>query len=285
MPFLSYSSKVYLDDEKTLQVYVMDENDIEDIIDLRERVSQDKLDIDDGAVISEKFSRLTGVGVGDEIVIESANGIKKEVEITGICEMYTQHYLFISEENYEYIFNETAHYDSIAVTSKNSDELIKDYENEEGIKTIADFTAMTATFNNMFDSLDIIVVVIILAAGSLALVVIMNLTEVNISERIREIATLKVLGFNNGEVYSYIFKEVFILSLIGMLVGQPFGKLELIFVMDIIDMEMVMFSTNILPTSYIYGFLITMIFTVIVILLMRKTLRNVEMVESLKSVE
>lgn len=285
VPFLSYSSKVYLDDEKTLQVYVMDENDIEDIIDLRERVSQDKLDIDDGAVISEKFSRLTGVGVGDEIVIESANGIKKEVEITGICEMYTQHYLFISEENYEYIFNETAHYDSIAVTSKNSDELIKDYENEEGIKTIADFTAMTATFNNMFDSLDIIVVVIILAAGSLALVVIMNLTEVNISERIREIATLKVLGFNNGEVYSYIFKEVFILSLIGMLVGQPFGKLELIFVMDIIDMEMVMFSTNILPTSYIYGFLITMIFTVIVILLMRKTLRNVEMVESLKSVE
>ena len=285
VPFLSYSSKVYLDDEKTLQVYVMDENEIADIIDLRQRVSQDKLDIDDGVVISEKFSKLTGVGVGDEITIESANGIKKDVEITGICEMYTQHYLFISEENYEYIFNETARYDSIAVTSKDSAQLIKDYDDEEGIKTIADFTAMKATFNNMFDSLDIIIIVIILAAGSLALVVIMNLTEVNISERIREIATLKVLGFNNGEVYSYIFKEVFILSLIGMLVGLPFGKLELIFVMDIIDMEMVMFSTNILPTSYIYGFLITMVFTVLVILLMRKTLRNVEMVESLKSVE
>ncbi len=285
VPFLSYSSKVYLDNEKTIQVYVMDENEIEDIIDLRQRVSKDKLDIDDGVVISEKFSKLTGVKVGDKITVESASGIKQAVEITGICEMYTSHYLFISEENYEYIFNETAYYDSIAVTSKNSEELIRDYEHKEGIKTIADFTAMKATFNNMFDSLDIIIVVIILAAGSLALVVIMNLTEVNISERIREIATLKVLGFNNQEVYSYIFKEVFILSLIGMLVGLPFGKLELVFVMDIIDMEMVMFSTVVQPTSYIYGFLITMVFTILVILLMRKTLRNVEMVESLKSVE
>ena len=113
----------------------------------------------------------------------------------------------------------------------------------------------------------------------------MNLTEVNISERIREIATLKVLGFNNSEVYSYIFKEVFVLSLIGILVGLPFGRLELIFVMDIIDMEMVMFPTLVQPSSYLFAFLITLTFTVLVILLMRKTLRNVQMVESLKSVE
>jgi putative ABC transport system permease protein len=137
----------------------------------------------------------------------------------------------------------------------------------------------------MLDSLDIIVVVIIIAAGSLALVVIMNLTEVNISERIREIATLKVLGFNNHEVYSYIFKEVFLLSLLGMILGLPLGQLELIFVMNIIEMEMVMFSTVVEPMSYILGFIIIMIFTILVILLMRKTLRNVQMVESLKSVE
>ena len=113
----------------------------------------------------------------------------------------------------------------------------------------------------------------------------MNLTEVNISERIREIATLKVLGFNNSEVYSYIFKEVFLLSLFGMIIGLPLGKLELIFVMDIIEMEMVMFSTVVEPFSYIAGFVIIMIFTLLVIMLMRKTLRNVQMVESLKSVE
>ncbi|MBQ5313553.1 MAG: ABC transporter permease, partial [Oscillospiraceae bacterium] len=135
------------------------------------------------------------------------------------------------------------------------------------------------------DTLDIIVIVIIISAGALALVVIMNLTEVNISERIREIATLKVLGFNNSEVYSYIFKEVFLLSLFGMIIGLPLGKLELIFVMDIIEMEMVMFSTVVEPFSYIAGFVIIMIFTLLVIMLMRKTLRNVQMVESLKSVE
>ena len=113
----------------------------------------------------------------------------------------------------------------------------------------------------------------------------MNLTEVNISERIREIATLKVLGFNNREVYSYIFKEVFLLSLIGMVFGLPLAKLELVFVMQIIEMEMVMFSTVIEPLSFIYGLVIIMFFTILVILLMRKTLRNVQMVESLKSVE
>ena len=137
----------------------------------------------------------------------------------------------------------------------------------------------------MLDTLDIIVIVIIISAGALALVVIINLTEVNISERIREIATLKVLGFNNSEVYSYIFKEVFLLSLFGMILGLPLGKLELIFVMDIIEMEMVMFSTVVEPFSYIAGFVIIMIFTLLVIMLMRKTLRNVQMVESLKSVE
>jgi len=199
--------------------------------------------------------------------------------------MYTQHYLFISEDMYEDTFNETVVYDTIAVTATDSAAAIDKYEDRQGVANISDFTAMKATFDNMFGSLDIIIVVITLVAGSLSLVVIMNLTEVNISERIREIATLKVLGFKNGEVNSYIFKEVFILALIGMIVGLPFGKLELIFVMDIIDMEMVMFPTIVQPTSYIYAAIITMVFTVFVILLMRKTLRNVEMVESLKSVE
>ena len=286
VPHMTYSSMAYTEnDEKAINMYIMEEDEISDIIDLRQRRGGQPLDIKDGAVISEKFSRLCGISVGDDIVVESSNGIKKEVEVTGICEMYTQHYLFISRENYEDIFNETVHFDQIAVTSREGADLTEKYSDSEGIKSISDFSGMKATFNNMFDSLNIIIVVIILAAGSLALVVIMNLTEVNISERIREIATLKVLGFNNSEVYSYIFKEVFILSLIGIITGLPFGKLELIFVMDIIDMEMVMFSTAVQPTSYLFAFLITLAFTILVIMLMRKTLRNVQMVESLKSVE
>jgi len=286
VPYMSYSAMAYTeDDEKAIQVYIMDEDEIADVIDLRTRTRKEPLEIDDGAVVSEKYAKLYGISAGDEITLESANGIKKQVEVTGICEMYTGHYLFISRENYQDIYNETVHNDCIALTTTDGNRVVKDYSDNEHIKTIADFTDMKSTFNNMFDSLDIIIVVITLAAGSLALVVIMNLTEVNISERMREIATLKVLGFNNKEVYSYIFKEVFILSLIGILFGLPLGRLELIFVMDIIDMEMVMFSTVVQPMSYFYGFAITLVFTVLVMLLMRKTLRNVQMVESLKSVE
>ena len=286
VPFMTYSSLAYMEDEdKAIQVYVMDEKDVRDAFDLRQRKDHEPLNLKKGAVISEKFSKLYDIAVGDEIVIESSNGIKKAVEISGICEMYTQHYLFISEDMYQDTFEETVAYDNIAVTNTDGADISSRYENIKGVDSVSDFTAMKATFNNMFGSLDIIIVVIILAAGSLALVVIMNLTEVNISERIREIATLKVLGFNNSEVYSYIFKEVFVLSLIGILVGLPFGRLELIFVMDIIDMEMVMFPTLVQPSSYLFAFLITLTFTVLVILLMRKTLRNVQMVESLKSVE
>lgn len=286
VPYMTYSSMAYTEKEdKAIQAYIMDRDEIGYIFNLRERKSGKPIELEDGVVISEKFADLCGISVGDEIVIESSNGIKQSVEVTAICEMYTQHFMFISDEFYEETFNETVKHDSIAVTSTDSSAVVNKYEDFEGIETIADFTETIATFSSMLETLDIIVIVIIVAAGSLALVVIMNLTEVNISERIREIATLKVLGFNNHEVYSYIFKEVFLLSLLGMFIGLPLAKLELIFVMDIIEMEMVMFSTIIEPLSYIYGFVIILFFTIFVIMLMRKTLRKVQMVESLKSVE
>ena len=119
----------------------------------------------------------------------------------------------------------------------------------------------------------------------MAFIVLVNLTEVNISERMREIATLKVLGFNDQEVNSYIFKEILLLTIIGALVGCPLGKFELTLVMNIIDMEMVMFGNDIELLSYVYGFAITIVFAILVLLSMRKSLKNVQMVESLKSVE
>ena len=286
VPYMTYSAMGYSDnEEKAIQAYIMGEEEIANAFDLRERKTKDAITLEDGVVISEKYADLCGISVGDDIIIESSNGIKKSVEVTAICEMYTQHFLFISDKFYEKTFEETVYFDNIAVTSTNSSAIVKQYEDFDGVKTITDFTETIATFSSMLDTLNIIVIVIIIAAGALALVVIMNLTEVNISERIREIATLKVLGFNNKEVYSYIFKEVFLLSLLGMIIGLPLGRLELIFVMDIIEMEMVMFSTVVEPLSYILGFIIIMIFTLLVIMLMRKTLRNVQMVESLKSVE
>ena len=166
------------------------------------------------------------------------------------------------------------------VKSLNKDTLLlKDYS------STFDFSNMIANFENMIKALDLIILVIILAAGSLALVVLINLTQVNVAERTREIATLKVLGFRPNEVDSYIFKEILILSIIGGFVGMPLGLLEHHFVMNVINMDMVMFGMNITFFSYTASFLITFVFTIIVLLLTRKPLRKIEMVESLKSVE
>ena len=284
VPLFGYSSKVYLDEEKTISVQVLDESEYDEIINLRTRKGKKALTLDDGVVISEKFAKSNNISVGDEIKIESSNGIKKNVKVTGICELYFNHYLFITKENYEDIFNEKVYYEQLAVVSENN-AFIEKVKEHEHVKMITDFESQKESVSSMIEALDIIVVVILGASGALAFVVLVNLTEVNISERMREIATLKVLGFNDQEVNSYIFKEIFLLALIGALFGMPLGKIELGYVMSIIDMEMVMFGTDIKVLSYVYGFMITIVFTIMVMLFMRGSLKKVEMVESLKSVE
>lgn len=286
VPFMEYSSKVYLaDDDHTLNVEVYDQSKIASVINLNDAYSEDILSIGEGVIISEKFAKTNNINAGDMIMIESKEGIKAEVKVTGICEMYFQHYLFMSDELYEQVFNEKVHNDKIAVTTTDGTALNDLMNSEEGITSIIDFSSMINQFQTMIKALDIIILVIILAAGSLAFVVLMNLTEVNISERIREIATLKVLGFNNHEVTSYIFKEIFLLTFIGTFLGMPLGKMEQKLVMTVIDMEMVMFGNDIRLISYVYSFFITIIFALIVMLFTNRELRKVEMVESLKSVE
>jgi len=191
----------------------------------------------------------------------------------------------MSDDYYNKIFNEKVHDTSIAVMSNDVESLNKDTLLLKDYSSTFDFSNMIANFENMIKALDLIILVIILAAGSLALVVLINLTQVNVAERTREIATLKVLGFRPKEVDSYIFKEILILSIIGGFVGMPLGLLEHHFVMNVINMDMVMFGMNITFFSYTASFLITFVFTIIVLLLTRKPLRKIEMVESLKSVE
>ena len=288
VPFMKYISKVYFEDEdeKTISVEVFDERQIDRVVNLRTRKNHDPLDISgDGVIISEKFAKIHNLKVGDEVTIESKNGIKAIVEIDGICEMYFQHHIFMSDELYEDLFNENVHNEYIGIIAKDGDALNKDILNQEGVVSITSFEPMIESFENMIQALDFIIMVIILAAGSLAFVVLMNLTAVNISERLREIATLKVLGFNDKEVNHYIFEEIIILTVIGGLVGAPIGKLEHTIIMSVIDVEMVMFGSNIRLASFVYGFLITMCFTAIVLFFMKKNLKEVEMVESLKSVE
>ena len=288
VPFMNYTTKAYLSDKEddTLIVEVFDARESRQVLNLRRTDRKSDLEIDNsGVILSEKFCRNHKIREGDYITIESMNGLKREVRVSAVCEFYFQHYVFMSQSYYEATFGENVHANAIAVKSVDKESLTKDTERLEDYISTLDFSGFISQFETMIKALDFIILVIILAAGSLALVVLINLIQVNIAERIREIATLKVLGFNDLEVNSYIFKEVLLLSVIGGLLGLPLGVLEHHFIMNVINMEMMMFGMNISLLSFTYAFVITIVFTLLVSLFMRRHIAQIEMVESLKSVE
>ena len=141
------------------------------------------------------------------------------------------------------------------------------------------------TFGSMLGSMDLVVLILIFCAGMLAFIVLYNLTNINITERQREIATIKVLGFYDREVSMYVYRETIMLTLMGCLIGLLLGIVLHIFVIDTVEVDMVMFGRSIKPLSYVWSFLLTMVFSFLVNLVMEKKLRNVSMVESLKSVD
>ena len=287
VPFMTYTTRAYMGkEEDTLTVEVMDPRQGNEILGLRatDRKSEIRFS-NDGIILSQKFAINHDLEEGDMITIESQSGIKRDVRIDKICEFYFQHYIFMSDSCYRSLFGEEVHKTSIAIRSENPDSLKRDTEKLEGYVSTVDFTSLIAQFENMIEALDFIILVIIITAGSLAFVVLINLIEVNISERTREIATLKVLGFRPGEVNSYLFKEILLLSIIGGLLGLPLGVIEHHFIMNVINMEMIMFGMNISLFSFSVSFFITILFTLIVLFFTRKHLREIRMVESLKSVE
>lgn len=286
-PALQYASKVYIgNDDPTINVVVLDARDAGDVLRLRKTDKETEIKLkNNGVIVSEKFATNNGIKRGDYITIESEEGIKAEVKVTEICEMYFQHYVFISDDYYYTVFGEHPHHKIIYVKNEVGEDFVKDIEDLDGYESVVDFSSMIEQFNKMIEALDFIILVIILTAGSLAFVVLMNLTQVNISERIREIATLKVLGFRGGEVGSYISKEIFLLSLIGGVIGLPLGVLEHHFIMTVINMDMIMFANQIKLPTFLYAFGLTIIFTLIVLIMTRRPLKKIEMIESLKSVE
>ena len=288
-PYMTYASKVYINGkEPTINVVVLDAREGNDMLHFRETDKSTPVRIrNSGVIVNEKFAINNGIKEGDVLIIESASGIKKEVKVNVIYELYFQHYMYMSEDYYDTVFDEPVHYNSIAIRNaeKTAEEISSEISRTEGYGSIMDFTGLTKQFNIMIEALDFIILVIIITAGSLAFVVLLNLTQVNISERIREIATLKVLGFHNTEVNTYIFKEIFLLSLFGAIIGLPLGVLEHHFIMNVINMEMIMFGDRIKLPSFALAFAVTIVFTLIVLLLTKRPLKKVQMVESLKSVE
>lgn len=288
VPYATYQAQVLTDNsEGNITINVIDSSKCEDLFGLNYSSNNKPAQLtDDGVLLTDKYAKTKNIEVGDLISVESQTGIKKDLEVVGIIKNYVSHSIYMSTKYYKNMFGEELEYTTIGVRNDNdSSQLNKLQSRYNDVLSVTDFSSTIQNFTEMFDALNLIIIVIIIVAGALAFVVLINLTNVNISERIREIATLKVLGFRENEVDAYIFKEVLLMSLVGAIIGLPLGNIESRYVMTVIDMDMCTFPHIVQPISYVYAFVITIIFTVIVLFLTRKTLKKVEMVESLKSIE
>lgn len=265
----------------------------ETFVDMRERKSGEKIKFSEqsGAVITEKLAKMLGAKIGDEITVKVSEGVNRKVKIAAITEHYAGHYLYLSESEYKAVFGQLPKYNMLYFQngiSIDDDEQARFTEHVLENKNVAAVMMNAASLNSIHDTMkimDLVVLVLIVSAAALAFVVLYNLTNVNITERIREIATLKVLGFYDGEVSSYVFRESIILSLLGALVGLGLGVALCMFVINTAEIDEIMFGRNIHAISYLWAFLVTAAFSLIVNLIMTRVLKKISMVESLKSVE
>ena len=275
----------------SVYVYVPEnlENFKEDVT-LRDRKSHEQYELtDDGAVICEKTASLIGVKAGDKITLEKDNR-KYKVKITAVTENYMGHYVYMTPSCYEKTFGEKPEYSSTVYTMKEDAGSDLETIGNEVLKYPAalsiSYTSSTAgQVERMLGSLGAVIWVLIISAGMLAFVVLYNLNNINITERQRELATLKVLGFYDGEVSQYVFRENILLSFIGILAGAVFGIFLHRYVITTVEVDAVMFGRNIKPISFVYSGIITFGFSMFVNMVMHFKLKKIDMVESLKSVE
>ena len=253
-----------------------------------------KLD-DDGLVLTEKLAAELGVRAGDAVTlteqdaIGNATGTSYEATVTGIVENYVYHYAYMGPALYEQLMGKAPDYRTVLAVTTSDPDLRVQFSNDllaaGGVKTVAYNDETIDAYRDMMSSVNMIVVVLVTAAAALAFIVLYNLTNINITERMREIATLTVLGFTPREMNAYIFREIFLLAAIGCAVGLVLGVWMEGFVVVTAEVDQIMFGRAIHPTSFLLAFLLTMLFTVLVMLAMRGKLRRIDMVESLKSNE
>ena len=273
-----------------------DPGGLADFLTVRTRVGHEPLSIgDDGVVLAEKLANELGVGVGDTVRLaeqdEMGNATDKtfDLTVTGVMENYIYNYVFIGPGEYARMEGgQPAFSTYYAVTSSDAGERAQFNDAVraiDGVKTVAYNDEVIDAYKSMLKSVGLIVIVLVVAAAALAFIVLYNLTNINITERQREIATLKVLGFTPREVSAYIYRETMLLSVIGCAVGLVLGVFMEGFVVVTAEVDQVMFGRTIHAASFVIAFLLTMLFTVLVMLAMRRKLARVDMVESLKSNE
>lgn len=279
------------DDYSTEITVVSNEQDYKDFVTFRSRKDKSELELtDSGVIITEKLAKDLSVKAGDTILIQDDNNKQVSVNVTGVMEMYINNYIFMTSDYFNQVFGYTPDNNRILGKLAGDDETVQAaigdrYLTDSSVKSLTFVKANISRFENMIQSLDLVTWVLIISAGMLAFVVLYNLTNVNISERIREIATIKVLGFYDTEVGEYVYRENIILTLIGGVFGLLLGVALHSYIMTTIELDGVMFGTKINISSFLISYGITILFSLLINLIMYPSLKKIPMVESLKSVE
>ncbi|MDD6488591.1 MAG: FtsX-like permease family protein [Clostridia bacterium] len=293
---LSYQGSTtayYKDKDKNIGLSIVigdDQKTFKNMFDLRERKNHKHLELDDsGIIVTERMSEVLGIKVGDTIHFTIDEDYYTST-VKGITENYAGNYMYMTPEYYRQLTGREVEYNMVMTSladdiSDTEEDIANDWMQNEDIITVTLMSETIASVNDMLKSLDIIVFVMIFCAGLLAIIVLYNLTNINIAERVREIATIKVLGFYNRETANYIYRENLVLTVVGALVGMFLGSGLTYFIINTIQMDMVMFSKDISIFCYIMGFVLTLVFSLFVNFIMYFKMKKISMVESLKSIE
>lgn len=286
---LSVTSRMDKKDISTTVHIISDKKNFTEFITLFN--GKETLSFNDKSVfISQKMADKLRKKVGDTITLKDANNKKIKIKITGIFTNYVGHHVYVSKSLYE-SWNSSANISHMYLMK--SDKKTKAFERKignkimklEGVNSVTFYSSLKKNFKDMISSISYIVVVLVISAASLAFVVLYNLSNVNISERKREIATIKVLGFTKKEVDAYVNRETILLTILGSLLGLIIGIGLHHLIMNLAEMDDIMFGRTINKTSFLISFLLTISFSIIINFFMRFKLNRIEMVESLKAVE
>ncbi|MCY7185156.1 FtsX-like permease family protein [Streptococcus gallolyticus] len=280
-----------LTDKQTVSIMVSSGDDFGDFIHLKDASSGDSLTLsDDGIIISEKLASLYHVEAGDSFTLKDSDGKKHTVKVAAVAEMNVGHYLFMSQNVYQKIFGETPNDNAYLVTLKNDsssniEKLSTKLLAMSGVSAVSQNSSLVKTVKSVVASLNGAMTILIVVSILLAVVILYNLTNINVAERIRELSTIKVLGFYDKEVTMYIYRETISLSLIGIIVGLIGGKYLHQVIMGMIGSDSIMFGTTVGWDIYAIPIAVIVIILLALGWLVNHILKTVDMLEALKSVD
>ncbi|MBQ9834282.1 MAG: FtsX-like permease family protein [Bacilli bacterium] len=280
-----YKETITLDGYDTTQAItlVVPFAETTNFIKLKDRKTQETFDLSNGLIISEKLASLLEIKQDDKLIISGEE--LYEEKVAAITENYLYHFIYMNKETYNSNEYNSVLIKTVKMSEKEEKVFAEKIKKIEGISSLSFTSTMSHAFDNTMENFEYVVIVLIVSANLLAFVVLYNLASVNMSERQRELATIKVLGFYDKEVFNYIGRETTILTIISLIFGMGVGRILTTFIIKTCELDMIMFNPTIKLTSYLYGIVLTIVFTLIVNITTYFALKKIKMVESLKSVE